>query len=289
MCSHGPSGSSPALDFLATIQAKERLPGGAFAVLDEADRATLEQLLRGYHEQGLTAALERRARTFLIAYRELDRHAGVLDEAERERLGQVLYSSPGPAVRRSAAPGPGASPHRGAPWRWVSAAGFAVLAAAGLGLGVASHVRSEQAGPPPAIQGRALPDQQSVPAGTGLQDLSRDYGPWRQLTPAGADPRTGSPPLLLLQDGRGYVSGRWTVPPGAPGWQRAAATDVASVRVTGDHADITDADGAGWIVGIGQPFVFSAAPGTVLRIDRAGVVWSLPLARATALRQSLGR
>ncbi|MGD0242041.1 MAG: hypothetical protein ABSB59_17165 [Streptosporangiaceae bacterium] len=87
-------GPSLALDFLAMIDARERLPGGAFAILDEADRAILRELLRGYHEQGLTGALERRARTFLISYRELDRHAGVLDAAERERLGQILGEPP---------------------------------------------------------------------------------------------------------------------------------------------------------------------------------------------------
>jgi hypothetical protein len=283
-------GPSPALDFLAMIDAKERLPGGAFAILDEADRGTLEGLLRIYHEQGPTAALERRARTFLISYREMDKHAGVLDAAERERLGRVLGESPvpGPPARPGARPA--ASRGRSTPWRWVSAAGFAVLAAAGLGLGVAGHVSSHQAGPPPpVVQGQAQPDQQSGPEGTELQNLRQEYGPWRQLTPSAADPRTGSPALLLLQDGSYDVSGRWTVPPGSPGWQRAAASDVASVRVDGDHADLTDADGGAWVVGIGQPFAFSGTPGTVLRIDRDGAVWSLPLAQATAARRSLGR
>ena len=171
----------------------------------------------------------------------------------------------------------------------MSATGFAVLTAAGLGLGVAATSARIRPGRRWRFKAGPCPISSPGLAGTALQNLSQDYGPWRQLTPAGAHPRTGSPALLLLQDGRYYASGRWTVPPGAPGWQWAAATDVASVRVTGGHADITDADGGGWIVGIDQPFVFSAAPGSVLRIDRAGVVWSLPLARATAVRQSLGR
>ncbi len=291
-------GPSSVLDFLAMIDAKERLPGGSFAILDEADRGTLEGLLRIYHEQGPTAALERRARTFLISYRELDKHAGVLDAAERERLARILGEPPlarqppvgQPPVGQPPVVGPPAVAwRRGTPWRWVSAAGFAVLAAAGLGLGVAGHVSSHQAGPPPAVQGRTLPDQQSAPGGTGLQNLNQEYGPWRQLTPSAADPRTGSPALLLLQDGSYDVSGRWTVPAGAPGWQRAAASEVASVRMVGDHADLTDADGGTWIVGIGQPFVFSATPGTVLRVDPGGEVWSLPLAQATAARRSLGR
>jgi hypothetical protein len=157
-------GPSLALDFLAMIDARERLPGGAFAILDEADRAILQELLRGYHEQGL-------------------------------------------------------------------------------------------------------------PQGTGLQNLRQEYGPWRQLT----RPTAGNPAVLLLQDGGYYASQRWTVPAGAPGWQRPAASDVASARVDGDQASITDADGGAW------------APGTVLRIDRDGAVWSLSLTQATAARRSLGR
>src|ERR1039458_7566441 len=89
MRSHGPE----AVDFLATIHAKERIPGGAaaFAVLDDTDRATLDRLLDSYHDQGLTATLERQARTFLISYREIDKHAGVLRSEER-RVGKECRS-----------------------------------------------------------------------------------------------------------------------------------------------------------------------------------------------------
>ena len=45
---------------------------------------TLAGLLASYSDRGLTADLEWRARTFLIEYREIDRHAGVLDPAERK-------------------------------------------------------------------------------------------------------------------------------------------------------------------------------------------------------------
>jgi uncharacterized membrane protein len=54
--------------------------------------------------------------------------------------------------------------------------------------------------------------------------------------------------------------------------------------VTGDHADITDADGNPYIVGINQPFVISGNPGTVLLIDRTGTVLAISLAQATAVR-----
>jgi hypothetical protein len=284
MRSHGPAAPSPALDFLATIHAKERIGGGtaAFAVLDDTDRARLESLLGTYHDQGLTPTLERQARTFLISYREIDKHAGVLDAAERERLSRILDEPPG-APQVATAPR-----RRGIPWRWVGAA-LAVPLIVGLGVGVESYVSSLQSGPPPAAASPRPPEQQQqVPPGaTDLQNLKRDYGPWRQLTPSDQRPQTGSPALLLLEDGVSMASGQWTVPPGAPGWQQDVGGSVATVSVHGDHADITDADGNPYIVGINQPFVISSNPDTVLLIDRTGTVMSVSLAQATAVRHSL--
>lgn len=281
MHSHGPS---PALDFLATIRAKERAPGGAaaFAILDDADRATLESLLRSYHDQGLTSALERRVRTFLISYREMARHAGVLDAAERERLDQILDGSPDPPRRRTP------QRRRGVPWAWVGAA-LGVFLAAGLGVGLLSYVSSPGSGPQPVASAQPLPVQSPPVQGgpTDLQELRQDYGPWRLLAPSGPHPQTASPALLLLEDGLSYASERWTVAPGAPGWQPDLGGNVAAVTVNGDQAVITDADGNSYVVGISQPFVISSHPETVLLIDRAGSVRSLSLAQATAVRHSL--
>jgi hypothetical protein len=77
------------------------------------------------------------------------------------------------------------------------------------------------------------------------------------------------------------------VPPGAAGWRQDIGGDVGTVSVNGDHADITDADGNPYIVGINQPFVISGNPDTVLLINRPGTVMSLSLAQATAARHSL--
>jgi hypothetical protein len=282
MPGHGPADPSPAVDFLATIQAKERIPGGAaaFAVLDDAGRATLESLLGSYHDQGLTATLERRARTFLISYREIDKHAGVLDAMERAQLDQILDEPPGSPRVRPAPRG------RGMPWRWAGAA-LAVCLTIGLSVGVDSYVSSPQSGPPPAAGGPHPPGQPVPPGATDLQNLKQDYGPWQQLTPSDQRPQTRSPALLLLEDGACFASGQWTVSPGAPGWQPDAGGNVAAVNVSGDHADITDADGNPYIVGINQPFVISSNPGTVLLIDRGGTVMSVSLAQATAVRHSL--
>src|ERR1035437_2121153 len=244
MRSHGPE----AVDFLATIHAKERIPGGAaaFAVLDDTDRATLDRLLDSYHDQGLTATLERQARTFLISYREIDKHAGVLDAAERERLDQIL-AEPGDLPRVPTAPR-----RRSIPWRWVSAA-LAVFVTIGLGVGVESYVSSPQSGPPPAAGSRRVSKSSLRPR------TCRIYGVC-------------------------FASERWTVSPGAPGWQQDLGGNVAAVSVTGDHADITDADGNPYIVGINQPFVISGTRGPVLLIDRTGTALAISLARATAVR-----
>jgi hypothetical protein len=272
----GPDFSSPTLDFLATIRAKERL--GAFAILDESDRGTLESLLRRYHAEGATAALEREARTFLISYREMDKHAGVLDREERGRLGEILNGTPasetarGPVLPRA---------------RWFIAAAVCVLAA---GVGTGSYIASHQSGPPPAVAAQHPAVQLNVPPGnTELQNLRQDYGPWRQLATSGQQPGTGTPALLLLEDGGYWVSERWTIPPAATGWQNDMSGTVASAAVTGARADITDADGNSYIVGINQPFIISSNPAAVLLIDTAGTVRSMSLAHATAVRHSLGR
>jgi len=166
---------SSALDFLATIDAKERLPGGAgaFAILDEADRATLVRLLRSYNDRGLTAALERQARMFLISYREIDKHAGVLDAAERKRLDRILDET---SVGR-----------RGVNYWGCAAAALVLLLAAGLVIW--GNVGSDRSGPPSAAAGRPVAAQQVPPGMTELQKLRQDFGPWRQLVPAGLSPK----------------------------------------------------------------------------------------------------
>ena len=277
-----------ALEFLATILAREKLPGGAFAVLDDTDRAVLDQLLRDYHSRGATAALEREARTFLISYRELDRLRRGLNDTDRARLIEILDEDDAPTVKR---PRTGPALRRGRPSRglrrWGVAAAIAGLAAAGVAIAISVvTVGAHQSGPPASATSRALAQQVS-PGFTGLQEFRQDYGPWQQVTPSDQSPRTGSPAVLLLESGNYFASGKWTVPPGARGWQQDLGGNVGSVSVHGSYAGITDADGTPYLVGINQPFVVSRNPDTILLIEPDGTVLSMSQAQATAVRHPL--
>jgi hypothetical protein len=182
-----------------------------------------------------------------------------------------------------------AAGRRGRGWRWnwplAAISVIAIGLAAGLGVGIASYVGSHQSGPPTATATDS-PVAQSVAAGsTDLQALRQDFGPWRQLARGAAD----SPALLLLEGGAGYASERWTVPSSATWWAQDLGGNVTSVTKSGDYAMIEDADGIGYTVGVNQPFIISSNPDTVLLITPGGVVKSMPLAQATAVRRPLGR
>lgn len=175
-------------------------------------------------------------------------------------------------------------------WRWnrrLSAiAAVAVVLAAGLGIGIASYVDSHQSGPPKATgSGRSGVVQAVAPGSTDLQALRQNFGPWRQLTGQVTD----SPALLLLESGAASASQRWTVPSTSTFWAQDIGGNVTSATVSGDHATITDADGVEYTVGIGQAFIISSNPGTVLLVSPSSTVMSMSLAEATAVRKSLAR
>src|SRR5260370_126295 len=93
------------MDFCALISAKEHTPGGsgALSILDEGERTTLDGLLAQYTQAKYSwelDAVERKARQFLVQYREQERYAGVLDEAEKSRLSAILDGTPAPKAPR---------------------------------------------------------------------------------------------------------------------------------------------------------------------------------------------
>jgi hypothetical protein len=79
------------------------------------------------------------------------------------------------------------------------------------------------------------------------------------------------------------------VPSTATWWAQDLGGNVSSVAASGGHANITDADGTGYTVGINQPFIISSNPDTVLLISPGSTVMSMSLAQATAVRQPLVR
>ena len=102
-----PAVPSPALEFCAVISGKEHTPGGAgaFAILDDDERLTLDRLLSRYNADGATSELERQARTFLLAYRERERSGTTSTRSWTARTapsGNV--SAPGVPGRRSVGP-----------------------------------------------------------------------------------------------------------------------------------------------------------------------------------------
>ena len=177
----------------------------------------------------------------------------------------------------------------GISWRWnrpvAAISAIAIGLAAVLGIGIASYVGSHQSGPPTATSTGGSVAESVAPGSTDLQALRQDFGPWRQL----ADGPTESPALLLLENGAAYASEQWTVPSGATWWAQDLGGNVTSVSRSGDHAIIEDADGVGYTVGLDQAFIISSNPDTVLLITPSGIVMSMPLAQATAVRRPLGR
>jgi hypothetical protein len=79
------------------------------------------------------------------------------------------------------------------------------------------------------------------------------------------------------------------VPSGATWWAQDIGGNVTSVTRSDDRAIIEDADGIGYTVGVNQAFIISGNPDTVLLIIPSGIVMSMPLAQATAVRRPLGR
>jgi hypothetical protein len=234
---------SPALDFCALIRAKEDTPGGvgAFAILDAGDSAALRNLLNAYyHRAGPVTDLERQARGFLIRYREMERHQGVLNDGERAQLNEILDGTrrPEPIIQRPALP----------LWKRPILATLATVAAVtgGVALFQATH---QHTGPAAAGQvNQHAPAQQVPPQATDLQRTERLLGPWQTIAPSAQRPQTAQPAVLLLQGGTTEASAKWIVPPKG-GWVPDQSASIGTVGMHGNWAQITDTDGTFYIVG----------------------------------------
>lgn len=141
-----------------------------------------------------------------------------------------------------------------------------------------------QSGPPAGTSQQAPPPQEVPPDTTDLQNFKTDWGPWKQITPSDQAPITDGPALLLIENGGVYVSENWTVAPTAPIWQPDIGGNVSNVRVDGKYIRIVDVDGNPANVEVNQPFVVSTNPGTVIRIDGTGEVWTTTSEQAATHR-----
>lgn len=274
---------TPALDFLRRVEVWQQAPGGTAGIavaMPRGDDLTLHQLLDAFRHQVLPAQrLETEARTWLIGYREMQ---PPLTPSQAAQLDSVIDGLPGTdeVIRKAAK-----RIYRGT----VLVPVVIGLALAGIFGGSAiwnathpdnSVVQGQQSQP-------YAPPQQVPPGSTDLQNFQSDWGPWHQIEVSGTNPQTWAPRMLLLNQGGYYASQNWTMPAGAKAWTADLGGNVQSVDVQGHHADITDADGNPWTVGIDQPFVFAANPGTVLKIDPIGTVLSTTTAHAIAIRTHL--
>ena len=279
MYSSQPAVPSPVLDFLLRVNAKEKVLD--YGMLGDL-RGTLDSLVGDYNSSGVSSGLERRARTWLMEYQALDN--GVLTSDERAQLARVLEGST-PRTREYRV-----SRTRAIRWPRLNRTTIIALVVA-LVLAIAGGIilaAVSSGNTPPAAQSGSVqrnPISQQVPPGTNdLQKLMQKFGPWKQLTPSTQFPQTGSPALLVLESGNYYASENWTIPTNQPGWQPDQSGLVTGVDVQGNYAVIEDQNGNQYVVRIGQPFIFSDNPTTVVRIDPIGNVYTLELTFAKSER-----
>jgi hypothetical protein len=262
--------------------------------MEPSEQQLLDDIILERRRQGDSPALRERARNFLVLYCEREQYSlPVLTKGERKRIQELLAEQPAAPVSlrqpRSLRRSTSTSRLGFFGLRWPAGLAVTALVVVSAVIGHNIYEASRQGGPPPGVALQHPPALQ-VPVGTtDLQNLKANYGPFTQLTPSDERPQTGQPALLLLEAGGTFVSQSWTVSSTASGWSEDIAGNVNNVDVKGDHADITNPDGALYIVGINQPFVFSGNPGTVLLVDPTGVVKSMSAAQATAVRSHLSR
>jgi hypothetical protein len=275
------SSTTPALDFLRRVEIWQQAAGGTAGIavpMPEGDDATLASILNQVRTAGGTTRLEAQARNWLIGYREMQ---PPLTPSQAAQLGAVIDGMPSTEQAIQQSP----------EWRFprpsrVVQVILAVAVAALIALGGVYLLIGSQ--PDNSVQQGSQSQQhqapQQVPPGsTDLQNFESDWGPFRQLAVSDQGPQTGAPALLLLNQGGYYQAKNWALP-GNAGWTADLGGNVQSVEVISHHADITDADGNLWVIGINQPFVFAGNPGTVLKIDPIGTVLAIPESHAIATR-----
>ena len=279
--------STPALDFLRRVEVWQKTEGGTAGVgvaMPAGEETTLDQLLANFRRTGPTAALEEQARYWLIGYRETERFSPTLTTDQKNELDAVIARLPSEPVKARTRRGDFPPPDLHVA-RWPGDCRSSPAASSVLHFGIPAiwHATHPANNVPTVTQGQQAPPAQQVPpANTDLQNFKSDWGPWAQLPVSQQNPFSGAPALLYMEQGNYYVSKSWTIPANSPAWTPDLGGNVGNEDVEGNHALITDQSGGQWTVTINQPFVFSQNPGSVLRIDPTGKVYTIPEAHATS-------
>jgi hypothetical protein len=269
---------TPALDFCRKIsiwQEAEGASAGLPMLIPDRERNDLASILAEASWKMHLDPVEDRARRWLVGYRELEDQQRVLTAAQRAELNAIVdqLTAGRPVIMLE-------NPLRG---RRAVFALAALLIAVLIVITSVWLVRKGSAGNPAPAAGAAAPArQQQVPAGTtDLENFKRDWAPFTQLAVDEQHPQTRVPALLFLENGGYYVT-QWQVLPSDPAWSPDLGGNITAADVRGNWVLVTDADGNDWVVGTGQPFVIARNPGTVLEVDEAGTVLSMPESHAVA-------
>jgi hypothetical protein len=271
--------NTPALDFLRQVQVwqenEANRTAGLVVVMPEAEEDSLDGLLRSLGSLGPSAGLEERARSWLVGYRALEDEQRVLTEDQRRQL----YDITDRLAREPRA-------RRRPPGRYIVAAILVLVGALIIALavnGLVNHARGTNPVQPGQAQGAAPAPVQ--PGLTAVQQFRQDWG-----VPAGGQADAGSPAALVLLDNGLYYPSSWSVTPNNAGWTQGDTSDSVAANtivVQGDQVTFQDGDGNTWTVGTDQPFVLAPNPNTILKIDPAKRVWSMPTTHGITVRHHL--
>jgi uncharacterized cupin superfamily protein len=275
---------TPATDFLRKVQTWQEddanRTAGLVVVMPDREEQSLDGLLAELRVSGRSAALEDRARTWLVGYREMEARQRVLTEEQRAELDSICAVIPLWQARRER------EQHSRSRSKLRSRVIVAVIVgviALIAGIGTRALISSDQPGPPPAgVVQPANPGPQPGPL-TGQQQFRADWD-----VPQAATADAGNPAALVWLDAQDqlYHPVLWTVPAGDAGWQDDTAGSI-SASVQGGDVTVTDSDGNSWTVSPGQPFVISSDPQVVYRVLRDGTIQSMPQPHAIRVRTRL--
>jgi hypothetical protein len=282
--------ATPALDFCRKVQAWQESDAnktaGLVVIMPDREQSELGAILTEAGTVGNLNWSENRARRWLVGYREMENDQRVLTPAQRAELNDIVRQVTAEdrlTGTRTASWKPLQRPLIPRKVPLILAAILAVLAAV-LGIRAATGSGSSQVSPPAAgAPANPAGVPQVAPVLTPLQQFRQDWN-----VPAGAQASAGNPAALVLLDNGLYYPASWAIPAGDAAWAPDITGTLTGLPIVhGGQADVTDSDGTTWTIAVGQPFVLSSDPGTVLRVLRDATVQSMPASHAIVIRRHI--